>query len=411
MKLLSASLIALLLALAGCAAHEEEAAKPVVDVKVIRATAEDVQITVNAPASVFARELANVGSRVTAPIRKLLVRKGDTVSAGQVLAQLDNRDQVAQRDEAVAAVADADASLQRLVGATIPTEIERARGQSASAEASLKQAQSFYDRRKQLFDQGAIPQRDLQQSQTELALAKTNSEVARKSLDLMQNQSRDRDIAMARAKVEQARAHLGALQAQLEFSEIRSPFGGSVTEQFMFPGDMAKPELPIFTVMDLSVAVARTQVPESEAAAVKIGEACTFRPSDSGTSVAGRVSVVNQAVDPARRTVEVWCEIPNANRTLRAGAFGHVTVVTSTVAKSVVVPVAAVQFDEGANKGSVFIVGPKSTAVKKEIVTGEKFDGKVQVVSGLAAGETVIVQGGYGLPDGTQVRVQGDEKQ
>ena len=66
MKFFSVSLFALVLVLAGCAAHEEAVSKPVVDVKVIRAAAEDVQITVNAPASVFARELANVGSRVTA---------------------------------------------------------------------------------------------------------------------------------------------------------------------------------------------------------------------------------------------------------------------------------------------------------------------------------------------------------
>lgn len=406
MKPLSFWPIAVMLALAGCAAREEEVSKPVVDVKVIRATAEDVQITVDAPAAVFARELANVGSRVTAPIRKLLVRKGDTVAASQVLAQLDNRDLLAQRDEAAATVADADASLQRLASATIPGDIERARGQSASAEAALNQAQTFYERRKQLFDQGAIPQRDLQQSQTDLTLAKTNVEVARKSLDLLQNQSRDRDIAMARAKLEQARAHLGAVQAQFDFSEIRSPFAGFVTEQFMFPGDMAKPELPIFTVMDLSVAVARAQVPESEASAVKSLQACAFLPSDSETSLTGRLSVVNQALDPARRTVEVWCEIPNGNRALRAGAFGRVTITTSTVAKSVVVPVAAVQFVEGASRGSVFIAGPKSTAVKKEIVTGQKFNGKVQVLSGLLAGETVIVQGGYGLPDGTQIRIQ-----
>lgn len=410
MKLLTLWLIAAVLALTGCAAHEEEVSKPVVDVKVVRATAEDVQITVSAPASVFARELANVASRVTAPIRKLAVRKGDTVAAGQVLAQLDSRDALAQRDEAVAAVADADAGLQRLTAATIPTDIERARGQYASAEAALNQAQKFYDRRKQLFEQGAIPQRDLLQSQTDLAVAKTSVEVARKSLDLMQNQSRERDIAMGKAKLAQARAHLGALQAQLDFSEIRSPFAGSVTEQFMFPGDMAKPDLPIFTVMDLSVAVARAQVPESDATAVKRDAACSFLPSDSETSVSGRVSVVNQAVDPARRTVEIWCEIANGKGALRAGVFGHVTIITSTVAKGVVVPAAAVQFDEGANKGSVFIAGPKSTAVKREVVTGEKFDGKVQVISGLAAGETVIVQGGYGLPDGTQIRVQGDEK-
>ncbi|MCX6622810.1 MAG: biotin/lipoyl-binding protein, partial [Acidobacteria bacterium] len=91
------------LVLAGCGSQPEEAhPKPVVAVKVVRAELADVPSTVSAPAFLFAREQANIGARVTAPIRKLLVRKGDTVAAGQVLAQLDNRDLLAQRDEASA---------------------------------------------------------------------------------------------------------------------------------------------------------------------------------------------------------------------------------------------------------------------------------------------------------------------
>ena len=103
-----------LLILAGCGAKEEEAPKPVVEVKVAKAEVADVKITVRAPASVFAREQANIGARITAPIRKLLVRKGDSVTAGQVLAQLDNGDLVAQRSEALAGVVDAQANLERV---------------------------------------------------------------------------------------------------------------------------------------------------------------------------------------------------------------------------------------------------------------------------------------------------------
>ncbi len=127
-----------LLILAGCGAQEEETPKPVVEVKVAKAEAADVKITVRAPASVFAREQANISARITAPIRKLLVRKGDNVAAGQVLAQLDNRDLLAQRDEAAAAVTDAQANLQRVTSGTLPTDIERARGQLASRRSGTE---------------------------------------------------------------------------------------------------------------------------------------------------------------------------------------------------------------------------------------------------------------------------------
>jgi HlyD family secretion protein len=399
--------------LAGCGSHSEEAPpKPVVEVKVAKAELADVKMTVRAPAFVFAREQANIGARITAPIRKLLVRKGDNVAAGQVLAQLDNRDVLAQRAEAEASVADAEANLQRVTSGTVPTEVERARGQVATTEAALNQAQKFYERRRHLFEQGAIPQRDLLLSETELAQAKSNQAVAKSSLDLLLNQSREKDILMAKSRVDQAQARLSLVKAQLEFAEIRSASAGTITEQFMFPGDMAKPDAPIFTVMDLSVAVARAQLPEDQVAGVRVGSSCVFTPADGGgASFNGRISVLNQAVDPARRTVETWCEIPNPKRAIRSGAFGQVLIVTGTAAKSVLVPLAAVQFVEGAKKGVVMVAGGKGVAEKKEVETGEVFDGKVQVKGGVNAGDSVIVEGGYGLPEGTQIRQREEKKQ
>jgi HlyD family secretion protein len=400
-----------LLLLAGCTSPEEAPQKTVVDVQIAKAETVDVNIVVHAPASVFAREQANINSRVTAPIRKLLVRKGDTVAAGQVLAQLDNRDLIAQRDDTLAAVAEAEANLQKLTSVTLPTDIERARGQLAGAEAALNQAQKLYDRRRQLFEQGAIPQRDLLLSQTELAQANTAHEVAKKSLELLQNQSRDKEILIAKSKLEQAQARLSLAKAQLEFTEIRTASAGTITEQFMFPGDMAKPDAPLFTIMNLSVAVARAQLPETDAASVRVGESCAFIPADgSEAAFKGSISMVNQAVDPARRTVETWCEIPNPKHALRGGVYGQVQIITAIAPKSVVIPLAAVQFIEGSRKGVVMVAGEKGVAVKKEVETGEVYEGKVQIKSGISATDSVIVQGAYGLPEGSQIRVQEEKK-
>src|SRR5439155_4402007 len=114
--------------------------------KVAQTEVADVEVTVHAPATVFPREQANVASRVTSPIRELRARKGDSVSAGQVLAVLENRDLQAQQQEALAALDDATAQLQKISTETLPTDIERARGQLATAEAALNQARKIYDR-------------------------------------------------------------------------------------------------------------------------------------------------------------------------------------------------------------------------------------------------------------------------
>ncbi len=400
-----------LLLLTGCSSPEEAPPKAVVNVTTAKVETIDVKIVVQAPASVFAREQANISSRMTAPIRKLLVKKGDTVAAGQVLAQLDNRDLIAQRDDTLAAVVEAEANLQRLTSGTLPTDIERSRGQLASAEATQNQAQKIYDRRRRLFEQGAIPQRDLLLSQTELAQANTAHEVEKKSLELLQNQSHDKEILIAKSKVEQAQARLSLAKAQLDFTEIRSASAGTITEQFMFPGDMAKPDAPLFTVMNLSIAVARAQVPETNAVGVRVGASCTFIPADgSDAAFNGNISMVNQAVDPSRRTVETWCEIPNSKHALRGGVYGQVQIITAIAPKSVVIPLAAVQFTEGARKGFVMVAGEKGVAIKKDVETGEIYEGKVQIKSGIAATDSVIVQGAYGLPEGTQIHVQEEKK-
>src|SRR5215831_16322825 len=219
----------------GCSHSEEAPPKPVVSVKVAPVRTEDVQLSITAPATIFPREQASVAARITAPIRDLRVGKGDTVKAGELLAVLESRDMVAARDEAAAALADAQATLQKTSAGTLPTDIERARGQLATAEAALNQAQKIYDRRSELFKQGAIPGRDLLTSQTDLAKARADYDVARKSLELLKTQSAEKDIAIARARVEQAGARLAQAEAQLSFTKLRSPFAGTITDQLQYP--------------------------------------------------------------------------------------------------------------------------------------------------------------------------------
>ena len=402
----AASIICTLLLLGqACSKPEEKEQKPVVAVKSAPAQLAEVQLSVEAPATIFPRQQANMAARVTAPIRRLHVNKGDSVHAGQILAELDDSDLLAQRQEAVAVVADAEANLQKTTQSSVPMDIERAKGQVDAAEAALNQAQKTYDRRRELFAQGAISGKEVLTSQTELTQAKSAYEVARKSLDLLMTQSREKDIAIAKSKLDQAKARLELLDRQIQFTKIASPFAGTISEQFMYAGDMAKPDGPIFTIMDLSVAVARAQVPESEAGAIQVGQSSLFSPTDSPSSIyKGKVTVVNRAVDPARRTVEVWSEIPGQPKGLRSGVFGGIKIITGTIPGSVVVPVAAVQFEEGTCKGSVMVVDGKSIAHKREVETGEKTGDKVRITNGVAPGELVIVEGGYGLPDGTEVR-------
>ncbi|MEO8025482.1 MAG: efflux RND transporter periplasmic adaptor subunit [Bryobacteraceae bacterium] len=406
-----AAVVVLALVAAGCGTKPEEAAKPLVAVKVAKAEESDQELTVQAPATIFPREQASVASRITAPILELGAKKGDRVSRGQMLARLDSRDLTAQRKEIAAMVKDAEASLEKMRSGTVPTDIERAKGQVATTQAALNQAEKIYDRRKQLFDQGAIPNRDLLVSQTEVATARVNYEVAQKTLSLLEKQSAGQDIAISQSRLDQARGRLAVIDTQIAFSELRSPFAGTVTEQLVFPGDMAQPSTPMFTIADLDVAIARAQVPESEASGVHRGEACKFTPSDrEGVPFAGKITVVNQAVDAARRTVEVWCEIPNPKGELRSQVFGSVEIVVGQIAKAVTVPVSAVQFEDGTRNGFVMVAGADKKAHKKPVEAGATVGGKVIILKGLEPGASVIVEGAYGLADETAITTAEEAK-
>lgn len=397
-------------ATSGCGPATEEASpEPTVAVQVARVRQADLDVVVRAPGTVYPREEADVTSRLTARIVELEARKGDTVSAGQSLAHLEDQDLLAQQREAAAAVVDAEATLARVSAGTLPADLERARGQVAATQAALDEAQANYDRRSGLFDEGAIPERDLLASRTELATARANAEVATAELGLLESQTGTRDVEIAQSRLDQAHGRMDLIDSQVDFATIRSPFSGTVTEQFLFPGDMANPDRPLFTVSDLSVIVVRANVPEAGIADVQVGQACSLTPADQpGASYAGRITVVNSAVDPATRTVEVWCEIANPAGNLRGGVFGTLAITTATLSGAHVVPVAAVQFDEGQSTGTVMVVGPDDTAKVREVETGRVAGNQVEIASGLAADEIVIVEGGYGLPDGTRVSWTGD---
>jgi RND family efflux transporter MFP subunit len=199
-----------------------------------------------------------------------------------------------------------------------------------------------------------------------------------------------------------------ASTASLGFSEIQAPFSGTITEQFLYPGDMAAPSGPIFTVMDLSKFIARAQIPEADAVSVRLGDACTFFTGDvNRTSWQGKVTVVSAAIDLARRTVETWCEVKPPFDGLKAGLFGTVEVQTGLIHDALVAPVSAVEFQEGTNHGSVVVVDPNNIAHIRNVEVGQQRMGdSVYVKTGVKPNDIVIVEGNYGLSDGTHVRVE-----
>ena len=395
-----------LVAFAGCH-HDEPEKKPVVDVKVERSVLADVPLLVTAPAAIYGKSEARIAARITAPVQRLLAHKGDAVRKGQLLAVLDSSDLRAQTSDAAATLANSQANLQRTQSGSIPTDLSQARADLDAKAAAYNLAQKVYSRRKELLDQGAITGREVQVSQADEIQARANYDAAKTRLDLLAHQTSGNDLKIAQSMVAQAEARQQLAAANLNFTELRSPMDATVTEQTMYPGDMAKPDVPMFTLIDLSSAVARAQVDADQSSSVLVGQSCRFEQkgdvASSPTPHMGKITVVNQAVDPARRTVEVWCEIPNHDHALKAGLFGSVRIAVGNARGAVVISSSAIEFEEGTGKGKIDTVDAQHIAHLRNVQAVALDDDRVRILAGLGPGEVVITEGEYGLPDGTAV--------
>jgi RND family efflux transporter MFP subunit len=168
---------------------------------------------------------------------------------------------------------------------------------------------------------------------------------------------------------------------------------------------MANPGAPLFTVMDISSVSAHANIPQTEAAALKVGAAATITQTGSDLEVSGKVTMVSPAVDPNSTTVQVWVAAANPGERLKPGASVRVSIVAATLPKAVVVPAAAIlpSSDGGT---SVIVAGSDSVAHEKKVQIGIREPDKVQILSGVSVGDPVVVVGGVGLQDGTKVKIE-----
>jgi HlyD family secretion protein len=403
---LLAGLLTLLVAMgtAGCAASEKEK-EPVVTVEAVAPEREEISEVVTGEAVVFPVQQAVITPKITSTIREFKVQRNSRVHKGQLLAILENADLAAAAEQSKGEYEQAEATYTTTVGAGLPQEMQKAELDAAAAKAGYEAAQKVYDSRKDLFQQGALPRRDLDAAQVALAQAKTQSDVAERQLADLKRLGEKQALRSAEGQITAAKGKLMGSTAQLSYSEIRSPLNGVVTDRPQYAGELAAANQPLMTLMDLSKVIAKAHVSRAEAALLKVGDAADVHVAGSDDAIHGRVSLVSPALDPGSTTVEVWTEVVKPDARLKPGMTVQVSMVTKTVKDALVIPAAALfKTSEGADY--VMVAGSDEKAHQKIVKVGIRNGDDAQIVSGLDAGEKVITAGGYGLPDKTQIKLQ-----
>ena len=386
------------------ACKKEEEKKPIVTVTTAVVEKMDLVQTVEADAILFPIEQAAITPKVTAPVKEFRVNRGSHVKKGQLLAVLENQDLSAAAIENKGGLDQAQAVYSTTTRAGLPEEWKKAELDASAAKQMLDAEQKLYASREDLYHQGALPRKDLDQAGVALTQARNQYEVAQQHLNALKAVGKKDQLKSAQAQLEAARGKYMGAAAQLSYSEIRSPIDGVVAERALYPGETAAAGTPLIVVVNSSRIIAKAHLAQEQAALAKVGDSAEIVVPGESEPFKGKVSVVSPAVDAGGTTIEVWVKVENPEGRLRPGTSAHVSIAVAKFAGATVVPAeSVVTSNEG--KTTVMVVDKDHVAHQTDVKAGVREKNTVQIIEGVKPGDTVVVSGAYGLPDGARVQL------
>ena len=393
-----------LLLLSGCSKNEPKD-EPTVTVQVAPVEKTAIQHTITTQAILFPRAQAAIVPKITAPVQKYLIKRGSPVHAGELLAVLENRDLSAAVQDTQGTYRQQQAAYEATTRAGLPEEIQKAEADAQQSQQALDAQEKIFQSRQQLFEQGALPRKELDQSRVDVITARNQSAIAKQHLEKLQAFGKQQELQAAEGQLQSAKGKFLGAQAQLGYSEIRTPIDGVVTDRPLYPGEMAAAGTPLLTVMDISTVIAKAHISQSDAAALNVGDKGTITVPGIEEPIEGKVAVVSPALDPNSTTVEVWLEAKNSKHALKPGTSVQLSLTAQTVKDALVVPASAiVTTPDGATV--VMVAGADGLAHQTTVKVGIRNGDDAQILEGVTEAEKVVSSGAFGLPDKTKIKIE-----
>jgi HlyD family secretion protein len=240
---------------------------------------------------------ADLGFQTGGRVADVLVKEGDAVQSGDLLARLDQAELTARRQAANAQLEAARALLTEMERGARPQEHRQAQSGAEAARRRMQEAEASLARTRKLYEGGAVSREQLDQAETAYTVARAQAEQAADQLSIVNVGPRAERIEAQRAAVRQAEAAVQQVQATLDNATILAPFAGVVTVRHREPGESVGPGIPVLTLMNPNDRWVRIYVREDQIGKVRVGELATIR-SDSHPKklYRGRVTfIANQA--------------------------------------------------------------------------------------------------------------------
>ncbi|MGH9354088.1 MAG: efflux RND transporter periplasmic adaptor subunit [Terriglobia bacterium] len=362
-----------------------------------------IRRVVTTAAVLYPLNQADIVPKISAPISEFFVNRGDHVHKGEPLAQLENKDLAAAAAQSEGAYQQAQAVYATATQVNVPALAQAAKLSAQDTKQAMDAAQKVYVSRQKLYQQGAIARKLVDDSRVLFVQAQSQYEIAQAHLKSLESVGQKEQIKSAEAQLASAKGQYLAAEAQLAYSEIRSPIDGVVSNRPLYPGEMASAGAPLMTVMNTSKMVARATMTPEQAAQLRVGDAAMISGGGGPGDVPGKVSVVSPALDPSSTTIQVWAEAANPGGELKAGSTVQLSVVAKSVPNALVIPASAL-LTASDGTTSVMGVGADNVAHQTQVKTGIREGDNVEITSGLQAGGRVVTEGAFGLPDGTRVQ-------
>ena len=310
--------------------------------------------SVTAVGSVEAFEKVQVTARVSGAIDRVLFSEGEYAKAGQTLVEIET-------ERYSLAVESAQASF------------EKAEASKADAEAGLKRRETV-----QTQNPGLIPGEEVETWRTKVLTAAS-------------------DVAEKRSALNQAKLNL-------RDAFVKAPILGIIQTRTVQTGQYVQTGTVLATLVRRDPLLLRFRVPERDAARIKPGQEARFRVREDSREFTAKVVHVAESADDVSRLVDITANIDDpSDHTLRPGSFAEISVPVASASEAPVIPVSAVRPSE---RGFLAYVVESDKAVERILTLGMRSaDGRVEVLSGLKGGESLVIRGAEALSNGVSVRI------
>jgi HlyD family secretion protein len=348
---------------------------------------EAVRRAVEVVGTLAAVDQVTISSETEGKVSRILADLGDRVTAGQTLVQLDHEKQQYNYDQQKAALARALAQYGAVDPQHLP-EIEKT-PDVQKARAEMVQAQQTYDRAAELQRRQLVPKQALDDADAALQAKRASYE---SSLQNAKN---------LRASIQASEASMKLADRQFRDTDIRAPFDGYVERRLVNLGELVKAQMAVMAVVRIDPLKVIAEIPEKMAPWIKDGQAMELHvDAYPGQAFVGKVSRISPAVNSATRAFPFEALVPNTDARLKPGTFARVHIDSGRIDDVVTLSYAALQYRYGVNRAFV-VDGDKLTV--RELKVGDRLGERIEVVSGVKAGERVAVTDVEKLADGMKV--------